>query len=56
VEDPAAAADQFMVLLKGFAFWPQVVGVLPPPPTDERTQMIDSVVKLFLARYRSAEH
>ena len=56
VEDPAAAADQFMVLLKGFAFWPQVVGVLPPPSADERTRMIDSVVELFLARYRSAEH
>lgn len=54
VEDLAVAADQFMVLLKGFAFWPQVVGVLPPPSTDERTEMIDSVVELFLARYRSA--
>jgi len=56
VEDPSVAADQFMVLLEGFAFWPQVVGVLPPPSADERTQMIDSVVELFLARYRSAGH
>lgn len=56
VGGPAVAADQFMVLLKGFAFWPQVVGVLPPPSTDERREMIDSVVQLFLARYRSAGH
>lgn len=53
VDDPAAAAEQFLVLLKGYAFWPQVVGVLPPPTVDERRAIIDSAVEMFLARYRS---
>lgn len=51
--DPVLAAGQFMVLLKGFAFWPQVVGVASAPTADERWVIIDSVVELFLARYRS---
>jgi len=55
VEEPATAADQFMVLLKGFAFWPQVVGVAPPPTSDERRQITASVVEIFLARYRPDE-
>lgn len=51
--DPALAAEQFMALVKGFAFWPQVVGVAPAPTADERRVLIDSVVELFLARYAS---
>ena len=53
VDDPAGAAEQLMVLLKGYAFWPQVVGMAPLPTTDERRSIINSVVELFLARYRS---
>jgi TetR/AcrR family transcriptional regulator of autoinduction and epiphytic fitness len=53
VEDATEAAEQFMVLLKGFAFWPQVVGVVEPPTTKQRRQITASVVELFLARYRS---
>ena len=53
VDDPAVAADQFMVLLKGFAFWPQVVGAAPAPTADKRRTIIDSAVELFLAKYRS---
>ena len=53
--DPALAADQFMTLLKGAAFWPQVVGVAQTPTENERQSIIDSVIELFLARYRSPE-
>jgi hypothetical protein len=28
-----------MVLLKGFAFWPQVIGVVQPPTTKQRRQI-----------------
>jgi TetR/AcrR family transcriptional regulator of autoinduction and epiphytic fitness len=56
VDEPADAAEQFMVLLKGFAFWPQVVGVSAPLTGAERDGLIASVVELFLARYRSARN
>lgn len=53
VEDPALAADQFIALLKAFAFWPQVVASQAPPSPEERRVLARSTVAMFLARYRA---
>lgn len=53
VDDPAFAAEQFHALVKGFAFWPQVVAASPPPTKAERREIIEAAVAMFLARYRS---
>lgn len=52
IEDSALAADQFFALLKSFAFWPQILGILAPPTAGERKQLIESAVSMFLARYQ----
>jgi hypothetical protein len=49
------AADQFFALLKGFAFWPQVIGIEPPPSTNERKLLIEGAVTMFLTRYPSTD-
>jgi TetR/AcrR family transcriptional regulator of autoinduction and epiphytic fitness len=51
-DDPALAAEQFIALLKAFAFWPQVVATQPPPSPEERQKLAESAVAMFLARYR----
>jgi hypothetical protein len=51
--DPAFAASQFFALLKAFAFWPQIIGVQPPPSSGEREALIESAVSMFLARYQA---
>jgi TetR/AcrR family transcriptional regulator of autoinduction and epiphytic fitness len=54
VDDPAFAAEQFAALLKGFAFWPQVVAGQSTPSPDERKAIITEAVAMFLARYQTA--
>jgi len=51
VDDPALAAEQFHTLIKGFAFWPQVVGAQAPPNREEQQAIVEAAVAMFLARY-----
>ncbi len=51
VEDPDFAAEQFIALVKAFAFWPQVVASQPPPTIKEREKIVESAVEMFLAAY-----
>ncbi|MCB9764669.1 MAG: TetR/AcrR family transcriptional regulator [Alphaproteobacteria bacterium] len=53
VDDPAQAAAQFWALLKGVAFWPVVVGSLPPEAVD-REGAIQQTLTTFLSRYGAA--
>lgn len=52
VPDPACAADQFMGLLKSFAFWPHMVGGQSVPDAAARRRIVGSSVAMMLARYR----
>ncbi|MFM0416720.1 TetR/AcrR family transcriptional regulator [Paraburkholderia aromaticivorans] len=50
-DDPRFAALQLQVLVKGFAFWPQVTMGQAPLGEQEQSQVAESVADLFLARY-----
>ncbi len=50
VDDPRVAAEEFIALLKGKAFWPVVFGA-PVVSTDEMASIIDSSVELIMRRY-----
>jgi TetR/AcrR family transcriptional regulator of autoinduction and epiphytic fitness len=50
-DDPLFAALQLQVLVKGFAFWPQVTMGQAPLGEQEQSQLAESVADLFLARY-----
>lgn len=52
IDDPERAANLFWSLASGALFWPQLLeGRIAP---DESDRIIDEVVAMFLARYRSA--
>lgn len=50
VEDAEAAAEEFIALLKGKAFWPVVFGA-PVVSTEEMAKIVESSVDIILARY-----
>jgi TetR/AcrR family transcriptional regulator of autoinduction and epiphytic fitness len=52
VPDPTCAADQFMGLLKSFAFWPHMVGGQSVPDAAARRCIVENSVAMMLARYR----
>lgn len=51
VDDPEFAADQLISLLKGFLFWPSIIGVRETPGQEERERIIAAAVDMFLSRY-----
>lgn len=55
VEDIAVAARQFLVLLHGFAFWPQLVGGQPVPSPPQLKQIVSAAVGLFLDHYKTRQ-
>lgn len=55
VEDIAVAARQFLVLLHGFAFWPQLVGGQPIPSPPQLKRIVSAAVGLFLDHYAARE-
>lgn len=54
IEDSVWAADQFLGLIKSFAFWPQILGGQAAPDRAARAQILDSSVALFLDHYLAA--
>ncbi len=50
-DDPQFAASQLQVLVKGFAFWPQLSMGQPPLSAAKQKQVAESSVDLFLAHY-----
>lgn len=52
IEDTAFAAEQFISLLKSFAFWPQLLGYGETLTNSVKKQLIEETVKMFLARYK----
>lgn len=55
VDDPVFASEQFIGLIKAFAFWPQVIAAQPPPSKKDRPGLVDAAVSMFLARYATDE-
>ncbi|MCY4335277.1 MAG: TetR/AcrR family transcriptional regulator [Litoreibacter sp.] len=50
LSDPKAAADEFLALLKGQAFWPVVFGA-PVVGQTEMARIIESAVDMMMSRY-----
>lgn len=50
VEDPRQAAEEFLSLIKGKAFWPVVFGA-PVVSEQEMSQIIESSVEMMMRRY-----
>src|SRR5690606_13872509 len=55
VRDITVAARQFLVLLHGFAFWPQLVGGQPVPSPPQLKQIVSASAGLFLDHYAARE-
>jgi len=55
IEDIAVAARQFLVLLHGFAFWPQLVGGQPVPGPPQRQRIVAAAVGMFLDHYAARQ-
>lgn len=50
IDNPQEAAEEFMVLLKGKAFWPVIFGA-PVVTVAEMTKIVDSSVEIMMSRY-----
>ena len=50
IEDPRQAAEEFISLIKGKAFWPVVFGA-PVVTPDEMSELIESSVEMMMRRY-----
>jgi TetR/AcrR family transcriptional regulator of autoinduction and epiphytic fitness len=49
--EPGYAATQFKGIIKGIAFWPQVMMNAPSPDDATSEQLAQDAVMMFLARY-----
>lgn len=49
--DPHYAAEQLMGLIKGSAFWPQLIMGRPTPDSEQSEQIIEDSVAMFLNYY-----
>ncbi|WDE03511.1 TetR/AcrR family transcriptional regulator [Thalassomonas viridans] len=49
--DPAYATGQFIALIKGNAFWPQITMGQPIPDKAQKQQIAEDTVGMFLAYY-----
>lgn len=52
VDNPRDAAEEFISLLKGKAFWPVLFGA-PVVSVDEMSKIVDSSVEMIMSRYGS---
>lgn len=50
VEDPRSAAEEFLALVKGKAFWPVVFGA-PVVPREEMEKIVRNSVDMMMSRY-----
>ncbi|WP_299618036.1 TetR/AcrR family transcriptional regulator [uncultured Tateyamaria sp.] len=50
IDDPRQAAEEFIALIKGKAFWPVVFGA-PVVSVTEMEQIVDSSVAMIMSRY-----
>ena len=48
---PEFVSEQFVAVIKGFCFWPQVVQCLPFPDSSKQKMVIDAVVDMIIKQY-----
>ena len=53
IPDPVYAGRQFLSLIEGAAFWPQLFSYKPIPTETEQSQIIDSSIEMFLKTYEA---
>lgn len=53
IDDVMLASSQLHSLVKGSAFWPQVLGIKPSLTQDEARELAQHTTKLFLSQYRA---
>ncbi|MDJ0957774.1 MAG: TetR/AcrR family transcriptional regulator [Arenicellales bacterium] len=51
ISDPVYAGRQFLSLIEGAAFWPQLFSYKPIPTEAEQREIIDSSIDMFLKTY-----
>ncbi|MBU1001535.1 MAG: TetR/AcrR family transcriptional regulator [Proteobacteria bacterium] len=56
IPDVEFAAHQFMGLIKGFLFWPRIIGWHPDSTREERDRVVVSTVDMFLSYYEKKTH
>ncbi|OZG74125.1 hypothetical protein BTA51_03625 [Hahella sp. CCB-MM4] len=55
IEDPDFAAEQFIGMIKSFAFWPQLLKGQPFPDKAAQERIADEVVMMILRRYQTEQ-
>jgi len=56
VSSPEIAIKQFISVIKGFCFWPQIVQGEAFPDEDKIALIIDTAVQMVLKQYSSSQH
>ena len=50
-EHPEFVSEQFVAVIKGFCFWPQVVNCSPFPDANKQQMIVDTVVDMIIKQY-----
>jgi len=50
-DHPEFVSEQFVAVIKGFCFWPQVVQCSPFPDAQKQQMVIDTVVDMIIKQY-----
>ncbi|BBD07520.1 TetR/AcrR family transcriptional regulator [Desulfovibrio ferrophilus] len=53
IADIDFAAHQYLGMIKGFLFWPRIIGWNPDPGPEECERVVAAAVDMFIAYYRS---
>ncbi|WP_220719602.1 TetR/AcrR family transcriptional regulator [Agarivorans litoreus] len=51
-ENPSLVSSQFLSMLKGRCFWPQIINRMPMPSADEQAELVQSSIAMFLSYYQ----
>lgn len=51
-DNPGLASSQFLSMLKGRCFWPQIINRMPMPSAAEQTELVESCIAMFLSHYQ----
>lgn len=54
LQDVEFGISQLHALLKGSAFWPQLLGMAPIAGAEQKQQLLDETVLMFLSRYQNS--
>ncbi|MDO6685604.1 MULTISPECIES: TetR/AcrR family transcriptional regulator [unclassified Agarivorans] len=52
-DNSSLACTQFMSLIKGQCFWPQIISRSPMPSPEQTEEIVDSAITMFLSHYQA---